>query len=208
MKYVIALLTILYCPPELPPLKMERITMPDNWTTYHSPANPSIQTGGRYVLPHYEDNRYRFDDWYFNKGSVTLGISLNSTYSYNQRRRVKYRMRVHVPPYQEVSIIKLDPFPHARYAGKYDYEVCYNEEEGELIFYTEKVVKKEQPRTVQWWFEVYFTPMGDFNNDGVVNGNDLGMFFSQWGTDHQDFDFNYDGIVDGEDLAYVLANWG
>ena len=45
----------------------------------------------------------------------------------------------------------------------------------------------------------------DLNNDGCVNGGDLGIFLLYWGTDLGDF--NDDGITDGGDLGLLVANW-
>jgi len=47
---------------------------------------------------------------------------------------------------------------------------------------------------------------GDFNGDGLVDGQDLGVMLSQWGTDGS-ADLNGDGLVDGSDLGMLLANW-
>jgi len=47
----------------------------------------------------------------------------------------------------------------------------------------------------------------DLNGDWNVNGADLGMLLSQWGTaGAADFDAN--GAVDGADLGALLSNWG
>lgn len=49
---------------------------------------------------------------------------------------------------------------------------------------------------------------GDINADGVVDGNDLGKLFANWGTDDPDSDVNGDGIVNGSDIGLLFANWG
>ena len=48
---------------------------------------------------------------------------------------------------------------------------------------------------------------GDINGDGEVNGADLGMMLSFWGSDDAASDLNGDGIVSGEDLGLLLAQW-
>ena len=48
----------------------------------------------------------------------------------------------------------------------------------------------------------------DLNGDGCVDGGDLGMFLTYWGTSNPAGDFNNDGIVDGGDAGVLLANWG
>lgn len=55
-----------------------------------------------------------------------------------------------------------------------------------------------------------FTPLSniaDINGDGIVDGADLALILSAWGTSDSEADLNGDGIVDGADLALVLANW-
>lgn len=50
------------------------------------------------------------------------------------------------------------------------------------------------------------TCIGDLDNNGIVNGADLGLLLSAWGTPA--FDPSGDGNVDGTDLGIVLAAWG
>jgi hypothetical protein len=47
---------------------------------------------------------------------------------------------------------------------------------------------------------------GDLNGDGVVNGADLGILLTGWGTDGAG-DLNGDGVVDGADLGILLTAW-
>jgi hypothetical protein len=46
----------------------------------------------------------------------------------------------------------------------------------------------------------------DLNGDGNVNGDDLGILLSQWGTDGT-ADLNGDQWVDGIDLGILLGAW-
>jgi len=49
---------------------------------------------------------------------------------------------------------------------------------------------------------------GDINDDGVVNGNDLGALLGQWGSCAGcTADFDGDGVVDGDDLGTLLGAW-
>jgi hypothetical protein len=72
------------------------------------------------------------------------------------------------------------------------------------------------PSSIDAWtsehagLEVSFSPRrpGDINADGVVDGNDLGKLFANWGTDDSDSDVNGDGIVNGSDIGLLFANWG
>lgn len=64
-------------------------------------------------------------------------------------------------------------------------------------------------------FDLELTPqpfqcdcVADVNDDGVVNGVDLGGMLSVWGSDDLWFDMTDDGVVDAEDLGVLLAGWG
>jgi len=46
----------------------------------------------------------------------------------------------------------------------------------------------------------------DLNGDGVVDGADLGILISAWGSSGT-ADLNGDGVVDGTDLGILLAQW-
>lgn len=46
----------------------------------------------------------------------------------------------------------------------------------------------------------------DFNQDGVVDGADIGFLLAAWGT--PDGDLNGDGTTDGADLGILLSEWG
>ena len=48
----------------------------------------------------------------------------------------------------------------------------------------------------------------DFNNDGVVNGLDVGTFVAQFGTGGPDADFNGDGVVNGLDVGPFVNMFG
>jgi hypothetical protein len=47
----------------------------------------------------------------------------------------------------------------------------------------------------------------DLNDDGAVDGADLGLLLSSWGTPGQG-DLNGDGNTDGSDLGLLLSEWG
>ena len=50
---------------------------------------------------------------------------------------------------------------------------------------------------------------GDLNDDGIVNGIDLGMLLGFWGPvgAFPAADLNRDGLVNGVDLGLLLASW-
>jgi predicted outer membrane repeat protein len=49
---------------------------------------------------------------------------------------------------------------------------------------------------------------GDINDDGIVNGSDLGALLGAWGPGSGAADLNNDGIVNGSDLGALLGAWG
>jgi len=51
-----------------------------------------------------------------------------------------------------------------------------------------------------------FAP-ADFDNSGAVDGSDLAVLLSQWGSSGN-ADLNSDGTVGGPDLTLLLASWG
>ncbi|MCA9283871.1 MAG: VCBS repeat-containing protein [Phycisphaerales bacterium] len=48
----------------------------------------------------------------------------------------------------------------------------------------------------------------DFDNNGTVDGADLGFLLAEWGQKGSIADLNGDGTVDGADLGLLLACWG
>lgn len=49
---------------------------------------------------------------------------------------------------------------------------------------------------------------GDLDCSGTVDGADLGVLLSAWGSDACAADLNHDGTVNGGDLGILLSNWG
>ena len=47
----------------------------------------------------------------------------------------------------------------------------------------------------------------DLDGNGVVNGDDLGVLLTAWGTAHF-ADLTLDGVVNGDDLGRLLVDWG
>ena len=48
---------------------------------------------------------------------------------------------------------------------------------------------------------------GDLNGDGRVDGADLGLLLSDWGSLDSEADLDGSGLVDGGDLGLILAFW-
>jgi 3-phytase/alkaline phosphatase D len=71
----------------------------------------------------------------------------------------------------------------------------------------------DRPITVRQRFTVTpATPVrpctADLNDDGVVDGTDLGTLIGQWSAAGGNADLNLDGRVDGADLGILVAEWG
>ena len=49
---------------------------------------------------------------------------------------------------------------------------------------------------------------GDLDGDGIVNGADLSILLSSWGTSDPSADIDGDGTVGAADLSVLLGNWG
>ena len=152
-------------------------------------------TGGsvhetRMVEVDYIDNRKIVNDFFDSQGEVTL---TNTPTQNTIARTIKYRHRVSVP-LGDYTITQHDT----------DYEVCAHD--GEVIFYTDAAIANGASYTRDWIYTVEIDRWGDLNDDGFIDGYDLGMMFIQWGIDG-DADFNSDGIVDAQDLGILLTNW-
>jgi hypothetical protein len=64
-------------------------------------------------------------------------------------------------------------------------------------------------QTVDWRIELSVTPfrVGDLNDDGAIDGTDLGILLGSWGGTGP-ADLNDDGVVDADDLGALLGGWG
>ena len=49
---------------------------------------------------------------------------------------------------------------------------------------------------------------GDFDENGVVDGADIGLLLATWGTADAAGDLDGSGLVDGADLGLLLGSWG
>jgi hypothetical protein len=71
------------------------------------------------------------------------------------------------------------------------------------------------PFAAPWFRADGGLPDADINDDGVVDGLDIGILLSQWsaggaplcGATFCPADLNHDGVVDGIDLGIMLSQW-
>ena len=172
------------CRPPLESFGVHRLELENEYL--HTTGGMANET--RVVEVDYYDNRRIVTDLFDSQGTVTL-----TNVAIHNNRVIKYRHRVNIP-HGDYTITQHDT----------DYEVCAHD--GEVIFYTDEVVASGASHTQDWVYTVEIQVWGDLNDDGDIDGYDLGMMFSQWGMDGT-ADFNTDGIVDAEDLGILLTNW-
>ena len=171
------------CRPPLESFGVHRLELENGYL--HTTGGVARET--RVVEVDYIDNRRIVTNLFDSQGTVTL---TNQT---PQARRIKYRHHVTVPK-GDYIITQHDT----------DYEVCADN--GKVTFYTDAVLATGVPFTKDWVYTVEIQVWGDLNNDGNIDGHDLGSLFVQWGMDGT-ADFNSDGVVDSEDLGILLTNW-
>lgn len=88
-------------------------------------------------------------------------------------------------------------------------------------WYNRPATNAETAKTIDWrgipgiltWFGVPVANnevqiKGDLNNDGVIDGQDMALLLSRWGSNYTDYDLNNDGVVDAADLTILQSNWG
>ncbi len=57
-------------------------------------------------------------------------------------------------------------------------------------------------------FQTLAMCLGDLDESGAVDGADLGLLLSAWGSDDAAADLDGSGVVDGADLGLLLGGWG
>tara|TARA_Y100001937_G_scaffold110302_1_gene155753 strand:+ start:65 stop:661 length:597 start_codon:yes stop_codon:yes gene_type:complete len=174
------------CLPPLVPFDVHRLDLENGYT--HSTGGFANDT--RVIEVDYIDNRKIVTNLFDSQGEVTL---TNTPTQNTIARKVKYRHKVDIPK-GDYTITQ-----HAT-----DYEVCV--ENGEVIFFTEAPIANGASYTIDWIYSVEIVRRGDLNNDGFIDGNDLGMLFAGWGMDGET-DLNGDGITNGQDMGILFENW-
>ena len=172
------------CRPPLISFDVHREELKDGWL--HTTGGTAYET--RVIEVDYYDNRRIVDTLFSSQGQVTL------TNTSTTPRRIKYRHHLS---------IKRGEYTVSQ--DSTEYEVCVSD--GKLIFYFEKSLQQiGVPYTQEWTYSVEIQPYGDFNNDGDIDGSDLGMIFANWGMVGVT-DINDDGTTNGIDLGILLENW-
>ena len=130
-------------------------------------------TGSRIVKADYRDNRHSVKDRFWTKGIVQL------TNPSSELRWVAYQWSVELPEGSWTSE---------------DDRLCLD---GNMaVFAIRRLIRPGEKVQVQWDVEAGRQLFGDLNNDGQVDGADLGRMMEGW------------GISWGPtDLGRLLANW-
>ena len=168
---------------------VHRLELKDGWL--HSTGGEVVEN--RLIEIDYIDNR-RIDTWEF----ISYGSVVLTNVHPENRRRIKYRHHVPIRRGPDYTITH----------DSYDYDLCVedNGENAKVIFYTDESLDPGESYTQEWYYTVQIDKFGDLNGDGCIDGTDLGLMFSDWGSPGIG-DFNSDGVVDARDLGIMLANW-
>ena len=76
-----------------------------------------------------------------------------------------------------------------------------------LIITNSVLVSGVKTEAKEFVWNVPLTPAADINNDGIIDGEDLGIVYADWGTSVFRSDLNRDGKVDGSDLGLIIIAW-
>ena len=158
----------MFCPPMLIPMDVN-ITL-INQVTYVASTEA---TDTREVSANYLDNRSVVDDVFWSEGTVSLANQSS------EKRRISYRWEVDLPRGEYVSD---------------DERICVGEEKA--VYEVSEIVNPGESVEVNWDAEVFIDLFGDLDNDGTINGSDLGLMIAQWGMPWGP-----------QDLGALLANW-
>tara|TARA_R110001583_G_scaffold31952_4_gene108890 strand:- start:5779 stop:6303 length:525 start_codon:yes stop_codon:yes gene_type:complete len=170
-----------YCPPPLESIIVHCIT--EDEMTY---TTGDYESATRKVSFEYADNRYFATHELSMFGTACIKNNSQET------RAVRYRQAV------PIKFGYVGP-------NNSDNYVCVENNEAvvvwEVILEPAEIVDFE----LSWSLPIY--AISDYNQDGFVDGGDLGTFLSDWNTTKERSDFNYDGTVNGIDLGFLLGQW-
>lgn len=142
----------------------------------------------------YFDNRETIDTTFHTYGEFTL-----ENLAPESARYIKYRRTVDLPyGYYDIERIS---FP------SHGIQLCADT--NEFVMSKSGIHGGFYSASFDYPFEymAHRMPVGDVNNDGCINGGDLGLIIALWGTDDVVMDLNSDGIVDGGDIGLVVASF-
>ena len=169
------------CPPPMVVFDIDRTTDCEITTSVGWEWTPTRQ-----VYVKYKDNRESYDKVLWLSGEA------NITNWRTKTARIKYRHAVEVDSWLRPKI------PH-------DSPVCF--EDGFVVGYWETILFPTATATLDIGWSVNLYDKADFNQDGVVDAEDLGVLMVWFGSNNEWHDLDGDGIVNGYDLGLFFSRW-
>ncbi len=118
---------------------------------------------------------------------------------------VSFTGRLH--PYKQLRFRFTTEVPEGMVPVIYDQELCFDPRVGKIIATYKTHAAAGQTIELDFSWHVDLFKQSDLNQDGIVDGADLGLLMNDWGAIVSNADINLDGIVDGKDLGFLLIQW-
>ena len=169
------------CPPPLVSFEMDRSTTDGVTTSVGWEWTPTRQVHAKY-----RDNRTNHDKVAWLEGEANL------TNWRTKASVVRYR---HAVPLEFWLVPKIPE----------DSPACYDA--GKIVGFWEVRLHPAESVTIDIGWSVDLYDRADFNQDGVVDAEDLALLLAAWGRYHVPEDLDQDGVVDGYDLGWFFTRW-
>ena len=170
-----------YCPPPLESIIVYRITEDEMTVTVGE-----FESSTRSISFEYVDNRYSATN------KLNLFGEICITNNSPERRSIRYRQAIPIP---DGYVADKEPLGN----------VCIEDNEAVVIWETVLDPAEETNFDLAWSLPIF--KRSEYDQNGVVNAEDLGVFLADWNTDAERSDFNSDGNVNGTDLGFLLNQW-
>lgn len=144
-----------------------------------------------------ENQGTRFVEANYSREVTTTGIYVDGTAAFTGR----------VFPYTMMRFRHSTPVPEGMVPMIYDEHLCYDPRTRKIIatYEAQATYGHTVELSISWEADIY--RQEDLNQDGRVDGADLGLLTGDWGSAGTTSDINADGIVDGKDLGMLLMQW-
>jgi hypothetical protein len=197
------IITLLFCSVAagqecLGPLNSFGVTQTYDPATGYTHITGGVTRRFHKITVDYYDNRetirYSSDTTFHTYGEFTL-----ENLAPESGRYIKYRRTVDIPPgYYDIERLSLP---------SYGIQLCVDNSEFIMSKSSLRGGGYSPSFTYPFEYMAHRILVGDVNNDGCINGGDLGLVIALWGTDDIVMDINGDGLVDGGDIGLVVANF-
>ena len=175
------------CPPQMQQMNREVIVEPMRWTVRSIADEPTRRVESNYVVS-IQNRTERAKYVIESEGTVSMTSRLP------QLVKIKYRTTFE------------PPFPW-RLTGAASEAVCLEDESVTLLIVEDPVRPSETILTAFYW-TAEVVRSTDINQDGVVDGADIGLLMVDYGTSAPRSDLNRDNAVDSSDLGLLLSDFG